>query len=262
MAGTEQVTEAQPSIIVEYKNERPVDLLDLTASLAAFGEEFKNFAAERGDGSAPRLVIHEMRVGSIIAELIPWLERLDFLFQYREYVGSFMTNWQDLLQRVLNLSDNARAIPKPTLRNIRNFVSATAKDNASQLNIVAQDNATRNIVINNIILQSPQAATIARNASYLLARDVPAEEAFAGEPLTLFQMRDAKVGDMGYIDRFSEKPVKLTFASEQTKNSILHHSENPWHTIFFVSGVVKTSAGQVAAFHIRSLDAVAPKDAA
>lgn len=67
---------------------------------------------------------------------------------------------------------------------------------------------------------------------------------------------------MGFIDRFSEKPIKLTFASEETKNSILHHSDNPWDTIFFVTGVVKTAGGAVAAYHIRALDGVAPKDAA
>lgn len=257
------MAEAQPSIIVEYKNERPIELLDLTSSLAAFGEEFKDFAAERGfSGQPPRLFVHNMREGSIIAELIPWMEQIDFMLKHRDEIAGFMANWQEILQAVLNLTDKAKSIDRPTLRNARSFVAPIAKDGGAQLNVIAQDNSAPTVNINVINIRSDEAETIARNAGYLLARGVPTEEPFTGEPMTLFQMRDARAGDMGYIDRFSEKPVKLTFASEETKNAILHHSDNPWDTIFFVSGVVKTSGGAVAAYHVRSLDDVAPKDAA
>ena len=263
MNGDEQVAEPQPSIVVEYKNERPIELLDLTASLAAFGEQFKNFIAENGAStSAPRLYVHQIRPGSIIAELIPWLEQIDFVLQHREHIAGFMAIWQETLQSVLNLGTLARNLPKPTLRDVRNFVQPIAKDGGSQLNVIAQDNSSPVVNINVINIRSDEAAEIVRNAGYLLAKSVPTEDAFSLEPLTLYQMRDARAGDMGFIDRFTDKPVKLTFASEETKNAILHHSDNPWDTIFFVSGTVKTAGGQVAAYHIRSLDDVAPKDAA
>lgn len=262
MIGGIELAETQPSIVVEYKNERPIELLDLTASLAALGEQFKHFIAEHeAVDFAPRLYVHQIRPGSIIAELIPWLQQADFVLKHREELAGFVTHWREILEAILHLNNRAKSIQKPTLRSVRNFVAPIAKDNGAQLNIITQDNAAPTVNVLVINMRSEEAKMISHNAGHLLARGVPTEEAFDNEPLTLFQMRDARAGDMGFIDRFSEKPVKLTFASDETKNAILHHSDNPWDTIFFVSGVVKTAGGNVAAYHIRALDGVVPKDA-
>lgn len=250
-----------PTIIVEYKNRMPVDLLDLTGSLTSIGEQFREFATDFADtANQSRLYVHQMRPGSIIAELVPWMKQVDFIAKHRDEIAGFVAQWQEILTGILNLSDKAREVPKPVLRAAKTFVEPVAKDGGAQINMIATDGGT---IINNFSISSDDGSAIIRNANHLLRNDIPSETRFFNEPMALFQMRDApagKMGDMGFIDRFSPKPKKLTFASDDAKRSILGRHENPFELYFFVTGIAKTAGGDVAAYHIHSCDSVAPKD--
>lgn len=248
------------TVIVEYKNQQPVELLTLTKSLSAFGEEFKRFILDVPEApSELRLYVDEMRPGSIIAELIPALEHIDFLLQNKEILAGFMTHWEDVLRLILGLKPKAKKLSPPTLRAARDFVQPIAKDGSSQLNVFHNDNRQTIYQFN---FSSSESSAIAHNAEHILAHQLPAEDRFENEPMVLYQMRDAPsgtTGDKGIIDRFSNSPIKLTFGSEETKHAILHHEANPFDHIFFVDGVVKTAGGKIAAFHIRSLRSSEPK---
>jgi hypothetical protein len=66
------MTESEPIITFKLENSKPVDLLDLTGSLAAFGEAYRDYVAGAGYDVEPgnvRLFIREIRTGSIIADL-------------------------------------------------------------------------------------------------------------------------------------------------------------------------------------------------
>lgn len=256
------VTEDSQTIVFEIKNKRPVELVDLTASLSAFGEQYKRFVTENGGiDSEARLYVHDLRKGSIIAELIPWLKQADLILEHRDKVAGFVTHWKEILEAILHLSDKAKAIPKPELRAARTIVAPVAKDGGSQLNIIATDGGQ---IVNNFYLGAQEAAAITHNATHLLKNELPGEDHFSNEPMVLYQMRNAppgKAGDMGFIDRFTTKPIKLTFGDEATKEQILH-SAQPFDVYFFVSGTVKTAGGNVAAYHITALDGVSPRDAA
>jgi hypothetical protein len=65
------MADSAPMLTVEYHPSRPVELLDLTASLHALGWQYKDFIEESGydpEGDV-RLYIKELRSSSIIAEL-------------------------------------------------------------------------------------------------------------------------------------------------------------------------------------------------
>lgn len=252
--------EVQPSIVVEYKNKRPMPLLDLTASLAAFGQQFERTMPQTPGSIKPSLYVRDLRTGSVIAELVGLLEGFDTILKHREVVAGFMTHWQETLAAVLRLTAPAKAIDKPELRAVRAFVQPIANDQGSQLNMFVQEGGT---VTQNFYLSSDDAQQIHHNAGHLLG-SLPSEERFNNEPMVLFQVRDgppSKAGDRGYIDRFSTLPKKLTFGSEEAKNAILARAENPFEMVFFVSGIAKTAGGAIAAYHILSLDGAEPKDA-
>ncbi|MFT3966847.1 MAG: hypothetical protein QM690_13300 [Sphingobium sp.] len=252
------------SIIVKYENKRPIDLLDFTASLAAFGDEFKNFAgiATLFD-TEPRLFIREMRPGSVVAELFYWAQQVPILAEWqehREIAAAFMVNWQETLQLILNLGDGAKNLPKGTVKNARTMVEPVAKDGGSQMNFIATEGGTVNVNFN---LTSTQAGAIAYNAQHLLGAQPVEDMRFENEPMVLWQMRDgppARAGDMGRIDRFSDKPKKLTFATDATKNALLNREEHPFSLIYFVSGVARTAGGKLASYHIYTVDGAVPKD--
>lgn len=109
-------------------------------------------------------------------------------------------------------------------------------------------------------IDSPRAAAIAYNATALLGGAIPEERHFESEPMVLWQMRNAppgRAGDMGRIDMFSDRPKKLIFASDDAKRAILD-SEHPFAMIYFVTGNAKTAGGKIVAYHIVSVDGVAP----
>lgn len=254
----------EPTIIIEYKNQRPIELLDFTASLSALGEEFKNFSANSSilDSDA-RLYVREMRPGSVVAELVYWAQQapvLSEMSEHREIIAGFMCNWQETLKAILDLSPKARELPKSAVKNARAFIEPVAKDHGSQVNFIANDGGT----INNVfVLRSGDAATIGYNAQHLLAGQLPEEARFTSEPMLLWRMQDGpptKTGDWGKIDRFSDKPRKLTFGSEVVKRAILERPDNPFSLVFFVSGIVKTANGKVVAYHVLSLDGEAARE--
>jgi len=238
-------------MIIEYKNVKPVELADLSAALTAIGDQFKRFVTDQGGiESEARLYVHEMRAGSIIAELVPMAEAVSYIYDHKELIAGFLAQWQDMTTAVLHLTDDAKSIDKPTLRNIRAANEVTAKDGGAQQNFIAQDGG---VIINQFNIGSEAAAAISHNATHLLKSEFPNEERFSNEPMTLHQLRDGKRGDFGFIDRYSTKALKLTFAGDTTKHGVLHHSGNPFDHIFWVEGVVKTVGGRPVGYHITGL---------
>lgn len=251
--------DTRPSIVIEYRNRQPVELLQLTASLSAIGQQFERSTSQAAGAVKPALYVRDLRTGSVIAELVSLLEGFETILKHREVLGAFMSHWQETLTSILHLTPQAKKVEKQELRAVRSFVDVTANDEGSQLNMFVQEGGTVN---QNFYLSSDDARRVHQNANHLLG-SLPNEERFTNEPMVLFQVRDgppSKAGDRGYIDRFSPTPKKLTFGSEAAKEAILGRAENPFDMVFFVSGVAKTAGGAVAAYHILSLDSVEPKE--
>lgn len=243
--------EIKHSLIVEYKNGHPIELLDLTASLSALADQFKRFAAQEGGIAAEaRLYVHEIRPGSTIAELVAFAKTAIDMYEAVDDLGAFAPYVGELMQSILHLRPEAKELDKPTIKNVQKIIRPTAIDNRGNLNIV--DN--RGGVTNVFNVSPTDAAAILHNADHLLNSDFPDEQRFSNEPMLLYQLRDTppgKSGDFGIIDRFSDRHRKLLFANDALKDAILHDS--PFEKIFWVDGVVKTAGGSVVAYQIDAL---------
>ena len=247
------------SITIEYKNDAPIELIDLTTSLAAIGDQYKRFVTDdRGIDNEARLFVHEIRPGSTIAELVAYGKAAADLYDGAQTLSGFAPYIYQLLQDVLHLRPAAQDLDKPVVRNTAQIVRPTAIDSAGQLNLIENNGGTVNV-----FSVSPQdAAAIAHNADHLLNSQLPHEELFTNEPMVLFQLRDAppgRTGDFGIIDRFDAKrPRKLFFASDPLKETILHGE--PFNTVFWVDGVAKTAGGKVEAYVITKLRDTSPRE--
>jgi hypothetical protein len=74
---------------------------------------------------------------------------------------------------------------------------------------------------------------------------------FEDEALYFYQSRDdakAKTGDKGIIERFSSKPVKVRFASDDIKRKILDMEENIFRRVFIVDVRVHKVGDRVAGY--------------
>lgn len=128
----------EASIIIEYKNKRPLELLDLTNSLSALGNQFKRFVSdENGIDSETRLFVHEVRTGSTITELIALGQKAADLYDAYEKVKDFAGSFYAVLQSILHLTTEAKELDRSTIKNAASFVAPLAIDgDGARINMI------------------------------------------------------------------------------------------------------------------------------
>lgn len=251
----------------ELLNSAPVDLLDLTKALTAFGEAYKDYVVQSGHDlpdSNVRLFVKEIRSGSIIADLASMADQASFLLKYGEVLGGFVTHIDQILKYFLHNVEQAK-IPddKPTRRQaalVYDIMEPVAKDGGANLNI-SINNATGPITINNY--SSMQANAIQNNARRYIGRQIPTTQVYQNQLLRLHQVRgvaSSSVGDRGIIEEISNLPVKLQFVSEAVKAQIIDKPENPFQQIFLVDVEAKASEGRVRLYRVLDVkDVIQPE---
>jgi hypothetical protein len=249
------VTESSitPALGIRLENKRPVELLDLTASLHAFGEEYGDFVNSHGfDPIADnvRLYITELRTGSIIAEFHAIAEQSSFVLKHAEIFAAFLTSFNDIVGFFLTMTKprDAPAVSRPEAERVAQIFEPVAKDSGSQLFL----NVTGGDVTINYNYTSDQANTIQNNVRRYLGPSHTHSGPFSKEVMTLHQMRGdtSKAGDRGIIESFGKKPVKLEFMNEEAKRAILDREDNPFRLAFVVDGIVSTADGKPALYKI------------
>lgn len=258
------MSETPTRMLVKIEKERPLDLLDLTASLSAIADEYRRFS---GDERA-RLYIESITESSVLAKLFSMSKDImeagaPFVPIAMDSLAPFMGHWGGILTglanygRGLSSDELVRGLDKSSLRHAKSFVAPAVNGNAIQ---ISGENNT--VTVNQIVISPEAGGDISRNADHLLAGPFPTEMRFENEPLRLYQVRDAKAGDLGFIDRFSSKAKRLTFANETAKTEMLHGEASPFDVFFFVTGTAKTAGGEIASYHIEKIDGITARDAA
>ncbi|MDR7102977.1 hypothetical protein [Croceicoccus sp. BE223] len=254
-------------LVVKYSTEQPLELAALTSSLGALSDEYRR---RYGDTGAV-LVVDHIREGSVVAILKGMAKAAvsavdptgGALVAFTlDTIAPFAGDFSGLLNALANFGRDAasdadiRRADKSSLRAAKAFVQPALNGNPIQLY-----GDVDQIVQNNVYIDSMKAGDIVRNVTHLMAAMPGDDERFKAEPLALYQLRDARAGDLGYIDRFDKRPKRLIFANDSVKDEIIH-GERPFDMFFFVSGVVRTAGGEVASYYIESIDGVTEKDAA
>ncbi len=111
----------------------------------------------------------------------------------------------------------------------------------------------RNVSITHINFNSERANAIQNNVRRFLGPQIPELGTFDKEVLYLEQIRRGSatsVGDRGVIERFSVRPVKLLFMSEEVKAEIIDKPQNPFQMSYIVDGIVSTAHAEPALYKI------------
>lgn len=254
-------------MVVRYETTAPLELTSLTGSLNALADEYRRFTGDRDtilvidqitEGSVRAVIRGAARVSAAAIE--PLMPGASYAL---DIIAPFVGHWSGLLEALANYGRdsaadrNLRGEDKRSLRAAKSFVQPALAGNAIQF--YGDGNK---VIQNNFNVTPDRAIDIARHVDHLLAELPDPELRFQSEPMALYQLRDARQGDLGYIDRFDKKPKRLTFASDAVKDAILHGDTSPFDVFFFVSGVARTASGQIASYHIERVDGVTEKDAA
>ena len=252
-------------LTVEVKNSRPVDLIDLTNSLAAFAEAFRDFANEHTGDPLPdnmRLYVKEIRSGSIIADLIALNDQAEWLLKNAEVFGAFATNLNDVANFFLGKSNGLQEPPTAKeARQVSQIVDPIAKDHGSQMNINVSEGGV--VHINNVTINSTEANAIQNKVANYIAPKLPAQMIMFDQLLVLEQVKNSlssKSGDRGIIETINPRAVKLQFVSEDVKRKVLDLKENPLQCVFLVDVDVRSVEGKPMLYRILEVKDIIERD--
>lgn len=244
-----------PQLKFEIKNVRPVELNDLTESLRALGDEYRDFISREhpeATASEVTLYVNEVKMGSVIATLCAMSP---LLIEGMSYVNT-VVDFASFLDRVFKkLSGNQSTQDDPdltpsTLSNVSQIVEPTAKDGGSQLNI-----GTLNVSGNVFLSVSSPEANVIQNQARRIQGERKAKKSGLHEKVLLhwFQARadkGSRSGDRAKIESISPNAVKTICASDTLKAKMVLSERNPFNEAFIVDVVVETVNGRVAMYKI------------
>ena len=249
----------EPTLTYELKNQRPVELLDLAASLMALGDEFCRFTRQHGsdlDGNNVRLYIKEVRAGSIIAELISLVRQYSLIstdtawvVQFADYLRSVYEIFKGGAEAPLTFE--ALKLDKSEYDRLSQIVEPAAKDGAAQLNLVAHSGGIINV---NLSIDSTQANAI-QNRIRRERDALPAQITgiHHDQVLYWYQVRDDtadKPGDRAIIPRIYSRPVKVQFANDTVKIAMIDRPDNPFRLFYIVDVDVTEIEGKPVLYRI------------
>lgn len=242
-------------LTVKYEPQRPVELLDLTASLHALGSRYRDYANESGfDPEADiGLYIDHLRSGSIIATLKTLSDQYSFVHDHLDLLAGFIANWNEAAQFFLALVPYKFSPPvtKVHAEQLSQFLEPVAKDGGSQ--VFLSINSTAPVTVNNFHFNSQQASAAQNNIRRFIGKQPSQEEFFQNEVLYLRQASGdftARAGDKGVIEKFSNRAVRLRFMNDDAKKAVIDTPENPFKMAFIVDGKISTVEGKPALYQI------------
>ena len=247
------VKESGSVLTVEIKNTRPVELLDLTASLQALAYSFREYANERGDPLPDniQLYVSELRTGSIIAQLSALAEQAQWVLDHVEILAGFVSNTQDVVSFFLGRDTKSATTPsKQQAAHVSSIVEPIAKDGGSQINISINGPVT---FAPTIVLNSLEANALQNSVKRYLGAQLPATMVKPDEVMTLEQVKNSaksRTGDRGIIETISDRAVKLQFLSDESKRKVLELHENPFQCAFLVDVEVRSAGGKPVLYRI------------
>lgn len=245
---------------LEIKNKRPIELLDLTASLTALGDEYLRhleFEDPEAAASEVRLYVNEIHTGSVIATLMAASPQLVEAGTYAISVVSFAEKLHKGYKFLTGLGAKPHNLDNKTLQNLNSIAEPIAKDSASQLNIGTNFGP---IILT---LNSGEANHAQNTIRRLMAEDKSVTTGYHEQVVMYwYQARnDSKsaAGDRGIIESISDAPVKVLCVNERIKQQMVLDVENPFREAYIVDVAVETVKGKPAAYKVMALHEKIPR---
>ena len=247
---------------IEIKNQRPVELVDLTNSYYCVADEYKRFMfLEYGDLPKDNvsLYVREIRTGSIITDLIgmapvlpPIIAQLSDIAAVVQF-GEYLKKGYDFL--LGHSTDKPRNFSKGNYENFSGFVEPIAKDNASQMNIQNINNNESPILIFNLNSVDANAAQNSAKREIGILQE-PSTGTHNNVVLYWYQAKKdiaSHTGDRIIIESIYPFPVKAIFDNEIAKTKMLLGNDNPFMSAYMVDVAVETVKGKPVLYKILNM---------
>ena len=244
----------------EFQNTRPIELMDLTNSLLAIGEQYRSFIRRKADAYFEddyRLYVRRVRTGSIIAELVSYATQSQLLVPYAPFLVQFtqeLGDWFEFFKGVKDAKDVKELLvgtTKKDLQQVSQIIEPAAKDSGSNINLIAQAGG---VIYVNTMVSSVEANAVQNGLRREIeAMPMPVNGIRHDQVLYWYQMRAdhaAKPGDKAVIEPITARPVKVTFSSDEVKRAMLDKPDNPFRKFYIVDVDVTIVGGRPVLYRI------------
>ena len=161
-----KAADGEARIVVIIDNEDPIELLDFTASLTAIAREHEAIARARSpavDMDETRLLVVDVRKGSIVLELLPMLAPMVLSMEYTNTAVEFVKHLSGMASALIPNGGRLLGGTTQQLRNMNDMVSGIVKDSNGKLSIAAK--YQNGNIIQELVIQKDEAANILENST-------------------------------------------------------------------------------------------------
>lgn len=268
----ERAAAGEARIVIVFENRDPIDLLDFTASLSAVAREHEARARANSPSinvDETRLLVVDVRKGSIVLELLPALAPIISSMEYTNTAIDFVKHLAGLVSPLKNVGGRLTDPATQQLKNMNDMVASVAKDSGGQLFIAAK--YTNGTTLQELVIRKEDAQVISANA-LAQRREIENRSSSILERvlMTLHQssVEDLKVGkktsEKGIVERIGPIPRPLIYASDlagqRIKEEIFRSDGNPFQKGFVIDVDVETVGGKPRAYRVLAVHEVIDLD--
>jgi hypothetical protein len=269
---------APAHIIVKIEVERPIDLGDFVSAFTSVANQYDKFIREAHPDLSPeaRIFVSEVRRGSIVADLIPFVthDLIGGVYSIVEPVEQiavtleFVRRYGSKLRAYFKQDGKDKDATKSDLKDLMGAVVAIANDpkGSATVEAVAFEDGKRKVkaVVKFNTRQAKRAVQQIENHREQIERKSHADYE---RVLMVFRQANVKgtpvgkrTGEWVQIEAISDKELPLIYASDLAEQRIKHEiaeaEENVFKKGFSVDVNVETRGGRPVAYRVTNLHQV------
>lgn len=259
--------EEDPRLVVRNETEHPIELRDFVGAFVGIGNQFElQYAREHGvsKGTA-RFFVHEVREGSIVAELVPYFLPATF---GAGAVLAGIKHANDLISFVKNIKSGIDFLKKPTgrlphatkseLGDFLRTVSPVAHDSNGSLSLAVYEDDDCRVAFKFDTQEAREAEANILEQTAEMSQTDDADHKRVLMVFTRTNVAHAKTGkrsgELVEIETLYRSPLPVVYASRLAEERIRHEiadaDENVYKKAFDVDVNVEMRGGKPIAYRV------------
>lgn len=264
----------EPHLILELDTKEPMELGAFVGAFTSLASEFERYVKRSHPGlpGEADLYVQQVRPGSVIVEMLPWLSiAAPFISEMEKalIVEKFVRVWGNRFRALLGkLNTKEGPETRSELKDWADAVAAIARDpKASSTLKAAVFEGRKKTTRAAFTFTTPEARTVQlkiENRQKQLEKKEHADHSRALMRFTRSDIGDVNVGkpsgERVVIEEISDKPLALIYASDLAEQRIKHEirdaDENVFKKGFVVCVNVRSSGGKPVAYAVTDVHQV------
>jgi hypothetical protein len=248
-------------LTIHIENKNPVELAELSLSFLSLARQYSKFVAKSDlplSKEQGRLIIKEIKPGSIIADLYPYVllstgvvlnspEAIDSI----KSVLDFAKYLKSTFDALLNGKPLEPQVSAQDVRELANVLNATASDIGGSFQIKAEQGSTVQVTIN---YNSTEANAI-QNRAYKEIELMKEPEQRPRKKVMMYwhTASTGTSGDKAVIEEITRKPLPVFIENEAEKQKMLKGKDNPFLVGFIVDVEILMVQDKIRGYKVTKL---------